>query len=99
MTKRPHLFTFAGMDGVKGQLRGPMAGSVAAFMRAIDKYHIVSGAGDYGSVNLYRDDKGTLRGERHVRHFSADVAQFKTKKAARQWLTEQLPLCRELPTA
>ena len=97
---KQHLCEFVGMPGVKKKLKGPLVSSVSAFMREINKYRIVSGAGSYGSLNLYRDDKGILRGERHVRHFTAAHAEFKTKKAARDWLAEQLPLCHDhLPTA
>ena len=96
---KQHLLEFEGMPGVKKRLKGPMVETVSAFMREIEKHRIVSSAGDYGSVNLYRDDKGTLRGERHVRHSTMSSAEFKTKKAAREWLTENFTLCRQSPPA
>lgn len=97
---KQHLFEFEGMPGVKKRLKGPAVSSVTAFLREIRKHRIVSGAGDYGSLNLYRDDKGILRGERHVRHSTMASAEFKSMAAARRWIAEQLPLCRnQLPTA
>jgi hypothetical protein len=94
------LHQFQGMTGVKGKLKGPLVSSVTGFMREIQKYRIVSGAGSYGAINVYRDDKGKLRGERHVRHFCEASAEFETKKQMRDWLTEQLPLCfNNIPTA
>ena len=98
---KQQLHEFAGMPGVKKKLKGPLVSSVTAFLREIDKHRIVSGAGSYGALNLYRDDKGVLRGERHVRHFTGASAEFKSKAAAKRWLAEQWPLCisADLPPA
>lgn len=90
---KQHLCEFTGMPGVKRNLKGPLVNSITAFMREISKHRIVSDAGSYGSLIIYRDDKGVLRGERHVRHNTEDRAEFKTKKEMRAWLSGQLPRC------
>lgn len=47
-----------------------------------------------------RMKKAREESENHVRHSTMASTEFKTKKAAREWIAAQLPLCRDqLPTA
>lgn len=86
------LYTFKGMPGVRSKhLRGPMASTVTGFMAALRKYRICSDAGDYGAVNVYRDDDGNYRCSFQVFYSTKGAGTFKTKRDVEKWLKRWLP--------
>lgn len=87
-------FNFNGLEGVKGTLKGPIVRTRSAAAVGLLNFRIVSAAGDYGAVNLYRDDSKTLRGERCEYQRTVESQTFKTKKAALEWFDKQMRICR-----
>lgn len=83
-----------GLPGVRPgkKIKPVWANTPSGFIAGLKKGRAVTGAGDYGAINLYYDDKRQLRG-----HFSAwmsivDGQEFKSKAAALRWLKEWVPL-------
>lgn len=87
-------FSFRDLVGVRGTLKGPIVQSKTRAAAGLRKFRIVSAAGDYGAVNLYKDDSGKYRGERCEFMRTAESRIFETKKAALPWFADQILICR-----
>jgi hypothetical protein len=91
------LITYGpGIPGVKGgKLRGAMASTITGIMAVLAKRRIVSDAGDYGGVMIWKDNSGAYRCNFNVYQHAVSDETFKTKKQVRAWLTEWFPKQRE----
>jgi hypothetical protein len=86
------LHDFADLPGIRGgKARGPMAASATAFIAALRSHRVVSGAGDHGSVTVWRDDAGKLRCAFSRYRAIVDTREFSTKLDVRCWLAKWLP--------
>jgi hypothetical protein len=89
------LFDFEGMPGVKGTLKGPFIKSVNAANIVLRKRRVVSAAGDFGCVNVYRRDDDKWGCEFQFYQFAIDSKVYKTKNDALKWLKKWLPRVRK----
>lgn len=84
--------TFTGLPGVRRKkIEGVFASTPAGFARALRKHRVVSAAGDDGSVTVWRDDSGKLRGTFQRYYSTLADETFKTKIAMERWLGVWLP--------
>lgn len=91
--KKDEVFCeLAGLPGRKGKTEACLIkeASAARIRRIIESGRACTSAGDNGAVNIWRTDKGALRGEAMRRLRSLERAAFTDYHAAAEWLTEWL---------
>lgn len=66
------------------------ADTPTAALRMIRAGSVATMAGDYGSINAYRDDNGVLRAERHVYLREAEAKTFRSLRTLQKWYRRAL---------
>lgn len=94
--------TFSELPGIKKRrTRGVMCRrSVRSLLAAVcgkDAHRVGACASDHGSITVWRDDLGALRGMRCVRWNTMAETGTLTKRALTLWLKQQLPLLEHRP--
>ena len=96
MIDKPYIYTFYAPPGVRAKkLRGPMERTKTGFLRSIRNYRIVSAAGDYGAVTVWRRDDGQYGSAFSVWMVHRAEATHTSLKSLGAWLDTWLPKMRE----
>lgn len=66
------------------------ATSATDALRLIRSGKIATMAGDHGAINAYRDDDGTLRGQRSVYRATQEDRTFRNLKTLARWYRRAL---------
>lgn len=83
---------FVGLPGVAAEsIDGPNVKSVTGALEAMKAERMCWFAGDYGSINVWRDDDGKLRANFCRYQAVLDEEIFTTKKALQDWLRAWTP--------
>ena len=86
------MYTLRGLQGVKGDIENvEFFSSVSAGIRGLKKARARTTAGDRGSINLWVNDAGLYRGERHAFKRTISSIETKTSRELEAWLKEELP--------
>jgi len=76
-----------GLPGTDGrEIEGEFVGSVSAALRVLSKGKPAIFAAENGSINIWRDDSGRLRGERHFYKLVRESKRFYSQAALAVWL-------------
>ena len=79
--------TLAGLPGTDGRkIECEFVGSVTAALFALSKGKPATLAADNGAINVWRDDAGCLRGERHFHKSVRESKRFYSKRELGVWL-------------
>ena len=90
---KPHVVTLRGLPGVKQvRTRAVFVTSVTMGMEFVREGLAITCSGDEGALNVWKDDDGTWRCERHRFKLVASEAKFKYIAAVAQWLKDNFPV-------
>ena len=76
-----------GMKGVAGSRAAAFCKTASDARRALEAGKVAAAAEDYGAVIVWRDDSGTLRGDRQKFRHSEEECEFSSMTKALKWFT------------
>ena len=84
------LIGLPGTNG-KGRMFTEFGHSVSGLMRLFEKEGVSTAAGLNGSINVWKDDHGVYRAERHFYCKTVEGIITQSKAALKYWLNWNLP--------